>query len=495
MSLGIVPTLARAAGEPVEILYDQSAIVGRAGAVYWVLGVGFTLLLVVGYLFRQLVKTLRQREADLQMVESRLREAQRVARMGSWSRDFETGKTFWSEEALEILGLEGSTEDFRHYERMIHPDDLEQVTEVIARAYYKGGSYQCDHRIIGREGQAKYVRLRGQVFLGDSLSPVRETGTVQDISDRYQADQALRRSERRLESILDAMPYPVLILENADSQHALYGNRSTFELFGIDAGLSIDALNPRELWAEPGTQDVLLKDALAHRSVLHREMRARTLRGRQFWVDVSAIPMDFAGVDALLLLLIDITERKHINDEIERLATTDALTGVLNRRSLLNLASKELRRSLRHRHPFTMMLMDIDNLKYVNDRYGHRVGDDVIRRFVEVVNSCLREEDLLGRIGGNEFCVVLVSSVESGGYLVAERIRKRWLDESFALKGGERTLFTCSIGVAMLHHDRESVDEVLERADNGLRAAKKAGRNCVIVFSGEGPDSCHDRPA
>jgi len=128
--------------------------------------------------------------------------------------------------------------------------------------------------------------------------------------------------------------------------------------------------------------------------------------------------------------------------------------------------------------------MDIDNFKAVNDSYGHQFGDAVLRRFAELVKHNLREEDLLGRIGGEEFCALLVSSEQRGAYLVAERIRKRWMDEVFDFN--ERQIsFSVSIGISILLDEAESMEEVMERADVGLYTAKRSGRNCVIVHNGE----------
>ena len=204
--------------------------------------------------------------------------------------------------------------------------------------------------------------------------------------------------------------------------------------------------------------------------------------------------MDFAGTQAVFIAVVDITERYHARLELERLAISDTLTGLLNRRSLLEAANRELKRALRYRLPFTLLMLDIDHFKRVNDSYGHGFGDDVIRRFGEVTRACLREEDVLGRIDGEEFCAVLTSAEEEGGYLVAERIRKRWQEEVFEFAGA-RFNFTVSIGVARMLVDSETVVTVMERAEIGLRRAKRAGRNCVIVHGGEIDDGRRQTPA
>lgn len=474
--------------ENIEILYEQGSVESALpGAWVWLAGCLLSGLLVVLVLLqRRYGRRIEQLQEQLERSFHRLQEAQFIARIGSWDRNFETGETFWSEEACKLLGLEQARTDRKHYERLIHPDDVERVTEIIAAAYYQGGTYQCDHRVICPGGVEKYIRLSGQVFMGDDKTPVRETGTVQDITQQHQADTAIQRSEQRLRAILDATPYPILILENTDHLPVLYANRATYALFHIDPGLALDDIHLQDGWVDATELTAFAQGVVQQGSVLARETLLKDADGRHFWGEISGNMLDYSGVDAVFVTLADISEQRRIRAEMERLATTDTLTGALNRRSFLDAVQRELRRSVRYRHPFALILLDIDHFKRINDRYGHAFGDEVIRRFCEVARTCLREEDLLGRIGGEEFAAVLVSSEEGGGYLVAERIRKRWQEEAFDCQDA-RSNFTVSVGVAQLLSDQDSVEAVMERADRGLYDAKRAGRNCVIVYNGERP--------
>ncbi|HVL02663.1 MAG TPA: diguanylate cyclase, partial [Dongiaceae bacterium] len=470
--------------EQIEILYEPSvATQAESGQWLW-LAASLVLLVAIAasLFFLRLHRILQHKDEQLRQFEARLREAQLVARIGSWSRDFETGETFWSDEACRVLELGDQSQEYRHYERLIHPDDSERVMEVIAAAYHQGGSYQCDHRVICPGGKEKYIRLAGQVFLGEGSAPVRETGTVQDISDRRMADIALQRSEARLRSIMDATPYPIVILENASGFPVLYANRSTFQLFQLSPATLPDELKSLDLWADTKEREAFFNQVIREKNVNNLEVQLRRTGGQPIWVQLSGRLMDFAGTQALFVAVVDITERYQARLELERLATTDALTGLLNNRSFLESANRELKRALRYRLPFTLLMLDIDYFKRINDSYGRTFGDHAICRFGEVVRSCLREEDVLGRISGEEFGVVLASAEEEGGYRVAERIRKRWQEEVFEFEGA-RFNFTVSIGVARMQEGNDTVSTVVERADAGLHRAKRAGRNCVIVHS------------
>ena len=422
-------------------------------------------------------------EEDLDRAKLRLREAQRIARMGSWTRNFETGETYWSEEAKVVLGLEDAA-DIPHYESLIHPDDIERVTEVVASAYFQGGSYQCDHRVIDKNGFEKHIRLAGQVALGEASSPVHETGTVQDITDRKLAEMALQRSEERMRSILNAAPYPILILELAEEYPVLYANQSAYGLFGLNEAIACEELKSKEFWSAPEDRSSFIETVLSEAHVFETEMVMKSQGNRTFWASLTGSQLEFGGIKSLFISIMDITNRKRIQQELERLATTDSLTGLYNRRSYFELANKELRRSIRYQQPLALLMMDLDHFKAVNDTYGHQVGDTVLRRFAEVLKYNLREEDLIGRIGGEEFSAVLVSSEEQGAYQVAERIRKGWMEESFDLLD-KQVSFTVSIGISIILNEQESIEDVMDRADVGLYNAKRSGRNCVIVNSAE----------
>lgn len=472
--------------ETIEILYEQGDEPGIITSDWsWILiGLVAVFSIVIWLLRSNYNQQVAKKEEELERAQARLRDAQRIARIGSWTRDFETGESFWSKEARVVLGIEDRDADISHYESLIHPEDQDRVTEAIAAAYFQGGSYQCDHRVIGDNGQEHYIRLAGQVFLGEGSSPVHETGTVQDITDRKLAELALQRSEERMRSILNAAPYPILILELTEEYPVLFANDSAYSLFGVSEGIAMEELKSREFWSTREDREGFIDTVLAEKRVFETEMVMKSRDNRTFWASLTGSRLEFGGIQSIFISIMDITDRKRIQQELERLATTDPLTGVYNRRSFFDFAHKEMRRAVRYSQSLAVLMLDIDSFKAVNDNYGHQFGDLVLRRFAELVKQNLREEDLLGRIGGEEFCALLVSSEQRGAYLVAERIRKRWMDEVFDVN--ERQIsFSVSIGISILQDEAESMEEIMERADVGLYTAKRSGRNCVIAHNGD----------
>ena len=179
-----------------------------------------------------------------------------------------------------------------------------------------------------------------------------------------------------------------------------------------------------------------------------------------------------------LVILHEITKRKELEEELQRIASTDALTGAWNRRFLFEQAGREFLRAKRYNRPLCAVMLDIDRFKRLNDKRGHDVGDEALKLLVKACQSSIRGGDLFGRIGGEEFVVVLTDQGIDAAMRAAERIRSD-IESIEVPDGQEPVKFTASLGVASMGEDDASFEDILKRADTGLYAAKDAGRNCV----------------
>ncbi|HRK39879.1 MAG TPA: GGDEF domain-containing protein [Burkholderiaceae bacterium] len=176
-----------------------------------------------------------------------------------------------------------------------------------------------------------------------------------------------------------------------------------------------------------------------------------------------------------------------LNQALAREARTDALTGCANRRHFLHTLAQERDRSARHQLDLCVLSLDIDHFKRVNDTYGHAAGDEVLKHFVATINSQLRQADLLGRLGGEEFSILLPHTSAPEARLTAERIRAA-VEAAPADADGTRIAITVSIGGVQWAVERnEPLDSLLAQADHALYAAKHAGRNRVEWAEQPGP--------
>jgi diguanylate cyclase (GGDEF)-like protein len=163
-----------------------------------------------------------------------------------------------------------------------------------------------------------------------------------------------------------------------------------------------------------------------------------------------------------------------VRTEFEHLASHDSLTNALSRRNLTSVCQQELERCHRHGRMMSVLLIDIDHFKSINDNFGHQAGDRALVQFVQTVTTLLRRADVIGRLGGEEFVVVLPETQIDVALVVAERIRRKVSEMSDPKK------FTVSIGVTTNQSSDDSVDDLMARADRAMYQAKQAGRDQVI---------------
>ncbi|QKF82124.1 GGDEF domain-containing protein [Halarcobacter ebronensis] len=174
-------------------------------------------------------------------------------------------------------------------------------------------------------------------------------------------------------------------------------------------------------------------------------------------------------------------ELNDINVKLEILATTDSLSGVNNRRSFYESSGPMIRYSRRENKKLAVLMIDIDKFKMINDIYGHATGDKVIKLMAQKTQGVLRKSDIFGRLGGEEFAVVLPNTSERGAMKAAENIRFEVENLEIKSPKNEIVKFTVSVGVTMLHSDDPDLDTILHRADLALYDAKRAGRNRVCL--------------
>lgn len=208
--------------------------------------------------------------------------------------------------------------------------------------------------------------------------------------------------------------------------------------------------------------------------------------GEERWFHLQSSPIRAANgaLAGHALTLFDITGRKRVEQQLVDLAHTDPLTGVTNRRYFYELAAAEFVRAERYQRSLTLMMLDIDHFKQINDTYGHRAGDEVIRRVAAACQHQLRSTDLFARYGGEEFIALLEEGTAEDAALIAERIRQVIAAARFEVDR-QAIQATISVGIAGMSAGAPALDELISRADQALYRAKAGGRNRVSVWSAE----------
>lgn len=225
---------------------------------------------------------------------------------------------------------------------------------------------------------------------------------------------------------------------------------------GIEAALDVPLLKGGELIGVLG---------LAHHA-----------KNRKFTLDDQSLLMVLASQATVAI------ENARLYEEVQRLAFTDVLTGIHNRRRLFELADKEYKRSVRYRRPLSFMIVDMDHFKSVNDRYGHAAGDEALRWFATECSSVIRQKvDMIGRFGGEEFAVIYPEISLPSALIAGERLRRHIADGKVGFEGNQFQV-TFSAGIVSLPFGEEiSLDQLIERADRALYLAKQE-RNCIAYW-------------
>lgn len=279
----------------------------------------------------------------------------------------------------------------------------------------------------------------------------------------------------------DALRQPCLVLytgEHSGTRYPLVGGRLVLGRSpDCDVCLESMGISRRhaELREDAGT--VLLHDLGSANGTFLNDQRIG-----------QATPLRDGDLIRLGQLLLRFYERHSVDallhDKLYRLATMDTGTGVYSKRYLLEALDREVKVARHSNRPLAVVCMDLDFFKTVNDRYGHNAGDDVLRGAAAAAQSVLRASDVLGRVGGEEFAVVLPDTTALGGVDTAERMRRAVAAQVFELplQGSTRLAQhrqTASLGVAELQRGMASARDLLAAADERLYASKRAGRNCV----------------
>lgn len=303
------------------------------------------------------------------------------------------------------------------------------------------------------------------------------------VAIKAKQNRALLQTQERLATLLIRIPSGVLLED--ENNHIVTANPTLLSLLSLDAEpSSLIGLHHSQLLT------MLEQEQAAWLPIPRNNLKQRQLRkvkdsaGRTFEIDWMPIRRDFRSLGHVWFIQ-DISERKKKEQELVTLATTDALTGLHNRRSFLDILQQQLKISTPH-CPGALLLLDIDHFKRVNDTYGHPAGDLVIQNIAQGIRDSLRQDDITGRLGGEEFAVLLPKATLQQAQQLAERIREH-VAATPTITQTETIYVTISIGVALLYGQDEN--SVQSQADQALYQAKNSGRNRVCCAEHEADEA------
>lgn len=303
---------------------------------------------------------------------------------------------------------------------------------------------------------------------------------------QYGQSQALRKRERQLTVLMDNLP-GMAYRCRFDPQWTV--------LFVSDGCQDLTGYEPEELIDNRNASFADLMDAEAN-ARLRREVKTALAQGRSFSVEYALVRKDGSelwvwergrgvvegdGETLLEGIVLDISDRKKLESELEELATRDPLTGLYNRRELSRLLEEELERARRYQRSLALLWIDFDHFKDVNDTYGHAAGDSVLKSVSRLLEDSVRSVDWVGRFGGEEFVIVLPEMEMAEARDTADRLRQQVSAAPQPLGDGNTVPLTISIGVAVYPGHGVTGAQLRAAADRAMYRAKEQGRNCVSM--------------
>ncbi len=337
---------------------------------------------------------------------------------------------------------------------------------------------------VNRDGHKLWLEFNGVPVLDSDGNVTGFRGATSDITAQRKTLQELQDREDMLQSISDSVQDALILLDDKGLVH--FWNPAAEKIFGFSSEEMIGKDLRSCVWDEDNLDNPDVQSArdasgkgffASHGSFT---VNVRRKDGNVFPAEVLLSPLRREAGWWVVGTIRDVTERKEAEDSLRKLATTDPLTGLSNRRFFMEKAEEEVEKAKRYNRSLSLLMLDIDFFKKVNDTYGHDAGDDVLKALSVVVLNVLRNVDVFGRIGGEEFSILMPDTDIDGAVFAAERIRQEVEKANMQTRSGILRI-TVSIGAATVNKRITTLELLLKAADLGLYAAKDAGRNQVKV--------------
>ncbi|MDX6726549.1 MAG: hypothetical protein QOK49_1354 [Baekduia sp.] len=426
-----------------------------------------------------------------------LEEAQSMAQLGSWSMDMATGETGWTPGLYRIFGLEPEDDlGYEAHDQLIHPDDSPAVRGALARAAVDGEPFELTYRLTRPDGSERIMHGRGAPAERVDGRISRVWGTTQDVTDLHQLEADRRQAERRFRAAFEHAPIGVCVLSllMPDPGQWLTVNAAMADLLGCDRETMLTRrvssfLHPDEM---PGVRHRVRELAAGSAERVTTECRMLHADGHIVWalVTVAAVNGDDGRPAYAIAQVMDITERKRFEGQLQYLADHDALTGLYNRRRFEEELERVLAGAERYGRHGAVLVLDLDGFKYVNDTLGHPVGDELIARLAGTLRDELRETDVIARLGGDEFGIILPEAGEDEAAGVAGKVLRAIERDGIVADSSRHARVTASAGLALFAGgDGLTAEELLVEADIAMYDAKEAGRNRSSRHEREGLES------
>ena len=460
-----------------------ASMVALGVSLFVVLIVSVVLLTARKRQVQQVAAALTVQKTALEQTQESLQTAQRIASLGSWRLDLKSDELTWSDEIYRIFEIEKTdfAASYDAFLAIIHPDDRDLVNKAYADSLRARANYEVEHRLLMADGRIKYVQERGTTRFDIRGEPYYTVGTVQDVTERKLAEQRLHQWAAIFENTIEAV-----IITGTD-QRIVDVNRAFEQITGFSKQ---EAIGKRPNFRRSDRHDKAfykrMWDSISEHGSWTGEIWNRNRNGELSpeWLSVSSIYGSNGELVNYVGVFTDISALKRSEEKLEHLANHDPLTGLANRLLLNDRLDSAIRRMQRETARLAVLFLDLDRFKIVNDTLGHAVGDELLQQVAARLQSCLRSSDTIGRLGGDEFLVIIENyNDQSEVERLAEKLHNS-LVAVFPINGKE-LFIGVSIGISLFPEDGTDASTLIRNADSALYRAKETGRSSYSFYHAE----------
>ncbi len=415
------------------------------------------------------------------MVDSVIEGIIRIDRVGRITAFNKAAETIFGYTAHDVLGQNI---------KMLMPSPYREEHDTYLGNYVATGQ----RKVIGALREVVGQRKNGEIFpmsLGVTEVEAPDerffVGVLRDLSLEAELRTRLSESRNFLADVIENIPAATYV-KNREGQYILV-NRQHELVSGLPRN-AILGKTDAEIFPIKAAEDYrrVDREVMASGRAVEAEEALIDARGKRYFLSIKFPTHNTEGeITGICGISPEITELKHTQRELERLSQYDDLTELYNRRHFISLSHHEVGRSQRYNNKLSVMMLDVDHFKRINDTHGHHGGDQVLKALGRRIHDSLRSVDIAGRLGGEEFAVVLPETSLGHAIMVAERLRSQIASAPVKLDDGQPVTYTLSIGIAVLSADNADLDRLLQQADQALYEAKKRGRNRVVSYAADRP--------
>lgn len=489
---GLRAHLARLQSE--EVLHGENQVVNGQGQPRWVAWTNRCLrdpegrIVGIHSVGRDITDWRLASEA-LRVERERLDLATRANGIGIWDYDLDTGHLTWSEQMFAIFGLApeafgGTLDDWR---RAVHPDDLPGAEIAMQRAIQGIAPLDIDFRVIHPDGDVRSVNARAKIIHDDQGRPCRVLGSNHDVTDRKRMERELAEKHELLRVTLMSIGDAVITTDahaqvrwmNPAAERMTGWRTIHAQSMPIEDVFKIEDESQRLPAACPVRRCLVEGEVVPH----HQANVLRSQDGSEYGIEESAAPIrdDQGQVLGAILVFRDVTEQRRLGREMSFRATHDPLTGLLNRSEFEQRLGTALHQATLDGTQHTLLYLDLDQFKLVNDACGHAAGDLLLRQVAALLQRSVRAQDTIARLGGDEFAIILSHCTVEQSQRAAQQICDEMAEYRFVHED-RRFRVGASIGLAPLDSRWRGIAQAQQAADSACYAAKEAGRNRVHAW-------------